>query len=108
MSIMKSSEILVRLYNKIVDVYEYYKTQFDGREASEEDVVKNEDSLMRTLQNLTKQEKLLEIIKGSKLYSVIYNSMVDLFNRYSGRQELRNALKQIERKWIMLFLEIWE
>ena len=95
-SVVKSKDMLINLYNQLVDVYEYFKKELDDIKEKEEGLIKLEEAYCKGIDDITKDTALMETIKANAKYASLYNSLVDLFNHYKKRQELFNALKQAE------------
>jgi len=96
-SVIKSSEALINIYNQLVDVYESYKEQLDNKEIIEEDLIKKEFLFSKKIEEITNGPIVIETIKANVKYASLYNSLVDLYNHYKRRQELRNELKNMEK-----------
>ncbi|MBW2974264.1 hypothetical protein KY366_00970 [Candidatus Woesearchaeota archaeon] len=93
-SVIKSSEELIGLYNQLVDVYDSYKNQIDNKEMIEENLIKEEAEFMKMIGDMTNDSRIMGQIKENPKNILIYNSLVDIFNEYKRRQELHNEMKK--------------
>ena len=96
-SIIKSSEVLTEFYNQFVDAYEYYKEQLNDKEEGEECLIEKETLFLKKVEEITSKPIIMEAIQTNTIYASLYNMLVDLYNHYRRRQEIRNELKQMER-----------
>ncbi len=96
MVIIQSDKKLVSVYNKLVDIYDLYKNQFDNKKNAGEEIIKIEVEFRKKLEEMTHSVSNIEAIKGNPNLKSYYNTMVDLYNNYKKKEDLLNDLRQIE------------
>ncbi|MEA2036733.1 MAG: putative Ig domain-containing protein, partial [Nanoarchaeota archaeon] len=96
-TVVRSSKNTIDLYNEIIDVYEYYNEQFNSKEEVEGDLVKKESSISKYVDEITNKEEMLDKIKENAKYASLYNSLVDIYNHYKRRQDIREQMREMGR-----------
>jgi len=97
MSVVKSSESLIIVYNEIVEVYESYTSQLEEKHVVNEQLRKLEADFRKKIETISNNPTFIEKIRKNRL-EFIYNNLVDLYNHYKKKEEINNDLKELEKK----------
>ena len=87
-SVVKSSKRYGNLYNKLVDLYEYFTKRHIDIQSKEKELAGIEREFTDEIKGMTKKPVVLDDVQKEAEFVSIYNSLVDLFNHYLKRQEL--------------------
>ncbi len=88
MTVIKSDEKLVTLYNEIVDVFKHYKDQIESKEKIEKEITQKESEFRKKIEEITKNPVTIEKVKMENKLVSWYNSLVDLYNHYKKKSEI--------------------
>jgi hypothetical protein len=92
-TVIESDPKLVFLYNKITDLYDYFSqkhTDLDNNSKEAADIERKFDEIIK---DTTKNALLMDLIAKDKDLVLLYNSMVELFDHYTKKAELRTKIK---------------
>lgn len=93
MTVIKSSNRLVILYNELVDIYEYFVNAHAELEGIDSNISAIERSFTEKIKGIAKKATLLDIIQKDAVFVSVYNSLVELFNHYLKKQELNTRMR---------------
>ncbi|MCP3682399.1 MAG: hypothetical protein GY861_06875 [bacterium] len=88
MSVINSFPQLVRAYNRLVDIYDYYKNKQQYIDADKERIRNTEKVFCKGLQPLIMDTKVLDLVQKEDRFVRIYNSLIDLMDHYKKKQML--------------------
>jgi len=94
-TVIKSSLSLVKIYNVIVDIYEYFINKHANLEKIDRGISAIERSFTEKIKGIAKKASLLEIIQKEPYFVSLYNSLIDLFDHYTKKMELSTKIKDL-------------
>ncbi|MFH1641755.1 MAG: putative Ig domain-containing protein [Nanoarchaeota archaeon] len=97
MTVIKSDEKSVLLYNELVDVYSYFKDQLDTKQSIQKQLAELEGEFKNKVAEFTNNAPVLEMIKSENNLISLYNSIVDLFNHYKKKEAIYSEIRQMQR-----------
>jgi hypothetical protein len=98
MLVIRSDKGLISLYNELVDIYDYYKNQFDKQNEAQDNLVDIERKYRKQIESMAHKASEIEKISGNLKLRSLYNGLVDLYDSYKKKEDLVNDLKQIEMR----------
>ena len=93
-AVIKSNKEFVKLYNSLVDVYDYCKKRLELDSSLERDIREKEKLFLKSIESITKSPEIMRKIEQKKAYILAYNSLVDLYNHYQKREEIAKELRE--------------
>lgn len=96
--VIKSRPEYIKLYNRLVDIYESYKAKSDDTEIKEESIMEEESLCCNKIEKIASNAELLDIIKLKPDFAFAYNTLVDLFSHYKKKEEIYNDRILAQRK----------
>ena len=94
-SLIKSDERIVALYNRLVDIYDIFMQKHGELQQNEQEIAKFERQLSEKIKDMTKKAKVMDSVQKNPVFASVYNGFVDLFNHYTKKQELRTKIEKI-------------
>jgi hypothetical protein len=92
-TVLTSKREYIHLYNDLVELYEYYTEKHKELTEKDEDAVSIERKFTDKIKGIAKKADIMKAIQENPLFASMYNTMVDLFNHYVKKMELRKAIK---------------
>ena len=83
------------LYNSLVDIYEYYTEKHKKLEAQADKTMKFERSFTDKIKGVAKKGAFIKTIQENADFVSMYNNMVDLFNHYVKKMELKKSIEEL-------------
>ena len=93
--VIKANDSLILIYNSLVDVYNHLLEKSSKTDFEDEEISKIERSFNDVVKNIAKKANLIDAITKDIDFANIYNSIMDLFNHYSRKQELASKIKGV-------------
>ena len=95
MIVIKSNSKLVALYNKLVDIYEYFINKHTELQINDKEISKIERDFTDKIKGITKKAITMDAVQKDAGFISIYNNLVDLLNHYIKKQELSSRIKNL-------------
>ena len=94
-SVILSNKKLMVLYNKLIEIDEYYLEKNEIMNENDKEIMDFERAFTEKIKGITKKANLIEIINKNKGFLSLYNSTVDLFNHYTKKLQLSKSIRNV-------------
>lgn len=105
MSVIRSVGNLTDVYNQLVDLYVYFKEKLSKEQKEDEIHEGMEKDYMKIVDDIAKNKQMIENIKQNREVLTVYNVLVDIYNQYNRRKDLKKKIVRTKEKADTVTLE---
>ncbi len=94
-SVILSDKALISLYNKFVDIYEYYMNKNKEVRMIDNEIMELEREFTEKVKDMSKKPVVIDNVQKDPKIISLYNLNVDLFNHYTRKLQLSKSLQDL-------------
>ena len=85
--IISSEPSLTSVYNKLVDLYDYYSNAHEMIDGYEKEIIEVEKAFLKSVQALSQKDMVIESIRSDVKMVLFYNGLIDLYDNLTKKHE---------------------